>query len=90
MLAERAWSDVAVSLDDPLIAEALANAGAPQELDALAGTALETADPPRSRAAWKRYVEGVGGKGPWAEHARRHAAASVAGASVTSKPKERP
>lgn len=72
VLAERARSDVKALLSDPRVSEALVNAGVRHEQDALIAIALEAVDPPVARESWKKYVEGAGGKGPWAEHARSH------------------
>jgi tetratricopeptide (TPR) repeat protein len=70
VLAERVRSDAKPVLSDARIRDALADAGVAHESDALLATALEASDPGGAREAWKRYAEGPGGKGPWAEHAR--------------------
>lgn len=70
VLAERVRSDVKPVLTDPRVQGALADAGVAHEVDALVATALEATDPAAARDAWRRYAEGAGGKGPWAEHAR--------------------
>jgi tetratricopeptide (TPR) repeat protein len=63
---------------DPRVREALSDAGAAEETDALVGLALEGLDPAGSKEAWHKYLEGPGGKGPWADHARDHAGAAPA------------
>lgn len=70
VLAERIREGARPSLSDARITEALADAGVPHEADALLAIALEAADPGGARDAWRRYVEGAGGKGSWADHAR--------------------
>lgn len=55
---------------DPHVVLALADAGAPEEGDALLATTLTTVDPQGSRDAWRRYLEGAGGKSVFADHAR--------------------
>lgn len=75
VLADRVHSDVRSYLvGDPRVREALSDAGAAQETDALLGYAIEGADAAGAKEAWRKYLEGAGGKGPWAEHAREHAA----------------
>ncbi len=78
VLAERVRSDVKPVLNDARVVEALADAGVPSESDALVATALEVTDPAAARDAWKKYVDGAGGKGPWADHARAHEALAPA------------
>ncbi|MBX3258488.1 MAG: hypothetical protein KF782_02140 [Labilithrix sp.] len=88
VLAERVRSDVKPHLADPRVAEAMADAGSATEADALVALALEAsaADGGASaRDAWRRYLEGAGGKGPWADHAREHAG----GAAPAKKPAAR-
>jgi hypothetical protein len=87
VLAARVRSDVKPVLADPRVTDALADAGVAHEADALVATALEATDGAGAREAWRRYVEGGGGKGPWADHARAHEAAA-AGAKRDVKPKE--
>ncbi|MDB4945572.1 MAG: hypothetical protein JWP97_5106 [Labilithrix sp.] len=70
VLAERVRSDAKASLADARVQEALADAGASTESEALLATALEPTDPAGARDAWRKYLEGPAGKGPWAEHAR--------------------
>jgi len=86
VLAERVRSDVKPVLSDPRVVEALADAGVPFEGDALAATALEVTDPAAAREAWRRYLEGAGGKGPWADHAREHQS-SAGGAKKKEPPR---
>jgi tetratricopeptide (TPR) repeat protein len=73
ILAERIRADVKPLLADPRVAEALADAGSRHESDALAAIALEGEGAALAKDAWRTYLEGPGGKGPWADHAREHA-----------------
>jgi hypothetical protein len=41
------------------------------ERDALAAILLERLDPDEARQRWKAYLAGPGGRGAWAEHARK-------------------
>jgi tetratricopeptide (TPR) repeat protein len=84
VLAERVRSDAKAILADSRITEALADAGVGHEADALVATALEVTDPAAAHDTWRRYLDGAGGKGPWAEHARAHegGAASTRGAKA--------
>ena len=84
VLAERVRSDPKPSLSDPKVAEALADAGVGGDFDALLGIAQEGTDPAAARESWKRFSDGAGGKGPWAEHAKPHAA----GGSPKADPKK--
>lgn len=70
VLAERIRSDPKAPLGDARVLEALADAGVAHEASALLATALEAVDAAAAREAWRKYVDGPGGKGPWAEHAR--------------------
>lgn len=72
VLAERVREGARPILSDPRVRDALADAGVAHEGDALLATALEGSDAAAAREAWKKYAEGPGGKGPWAEHARSH------------------
>jgi len=72
VLAERVRTDAKAILSDPRVIESLTNAGVAHENEALVGTALESVDASGARESWKKYLEGPGGKGPWAEHARSH------------------
>jgi tetratricopeptide (TPR) repeat protein len=47
-----------------------------REIEAMLGLALEGVDRGLARDAWQKYLDGQGGKGPWADHARQHLAAS--------------
>jgi tetratricopeptide (TPR) repeat protein len=76
VLSERVRSDVKPVLVDARVVEALADAGVPYESDALVATALEVTDPGAAREAWRKYLEGAGGRGPWADHARAHESAA--------------
>jgi tetratricopeptide (TPR) repeat protein len=73
VLAERTRTDVKSLLADARVIEALADAGVPQETEALLAISLEPSDASIAKDAWRRYLEGAGGKGPWADHAREHA-----------------
>jgi tetratricopeptide (TPR) repeat protein len=81
MLAERALGDSRSVFSDPHVVSALGDAGVAEEADALAATALEAFDASLARDAWKRYLAGAGGKGPWADHARQHESGSSGGGS---------
>jgi tetratricopeptide (TPR) repeat protein len=85
---ERVRSDVKGLLSDPRVALALADAGAAAEKDALVAIASENVDGGAAAAkeAWRAYVDGAGGKGPWAEHARER----VGGSAAAPKPAARP
>lgn len=72
VLAERVRSDAKPVLSDARIEGALADAGVAHESDALLATALEATDTSGARDVWHKYLEGAGGKGPWADHARSH------------------
>jgi tetratricopeptide (TPR) repeat protein len=87
VLAERVRSDAKPILSDARITDALADAGVPHESDALLATALEVTDPSAARDVWHRYLEGAGGRGPWADHARSHEGAGPTRAK--DKPKEK-
>lgn len=76
VLSERVRSDATPVLADRRVAEALANAGVEHERDALLGTALGITNAAAARDAWRKYVEGPGGKGAWGDHARAHAGVS--------------
>ncbi|MDB5221331.1 MAG: hypothetical protein JWO86_9258 [Myxococcaceae bacterium] len=86
VLAERVRSDAKAILSDARITEALADAGVAHEAEALVATALEVTDPSAARETWRRYVEGAGGKGPWADHARAHEGAAPARGTKGSAP----
>ncbi len=75
VFGDRPHGDMRLLLGDPRVVEALADAGAAGEADALVAIALETQDPPAAKDAWRKYLEGPGGKAGWAAHAREHAGA---------------
>ncbi|AKV02523.1 hypothetical protein AKJ09_09186 [Labilithrix luteola] len=72
VLAERVRDGAKALLKDARVLGALSDAGVPEESDALAGMALEGVDAAGAREAWKKYLDGPGGKGPWASHASGH------------------
>lgn len=73
VLAERVRADVRPLLADARVTTALADAGATGESPALAALAMEAVgDAAAAREAWRKYVDGPGGKGPYADHARGH------------------
>ncbi len=39
---------------------------------AMVALALDSVDPARAHREWTTYLEGPGGRGPWADHARQH------------------
>jgi tetratricopeptide (TPR) repeat protein len=71
LLAERLRGDPRTALASTRTRDVLAVA--PAEPHALAGLALEGSDAAGSRDAWQRYLEAATA-GPWAAHARAHAA----------------
>ncbi|HVH44429.1 MAG TPA: hypothetical protein VM925_18880 [Labilithrix sp.] len=75
ILAERPRVDARALVSDPRVVEALTDAGVLHESDALVATALELEGGAIAKDAWRRYLEGAGGKGPWADHARERAGA---------------
>jgi tetratricopeptide (TPR) repeat protein len=81
-LADRVRTDPGPLGGDPRVRDALEDAGVAYELDALRALALEASDPAAARASWSRFLEGLGGKGPWAEHGR----ARLAGVAQPGKP----
>lgn len=87
ILAERVRSDVRALLSDPRVADALADAGARHEGDALAAIALE-AEGGAAKESWRAYLDGAGGKGPWAAHAREHASAAPVKKPAAGPPKQ--
>jgi tetratricopeptide (TPR) repeat protein len=72
VLATAPRFDARALFADSRVRDALADAGAAHEADALAAIALEGRDAVAAREAWTRYVAGPGGAGPWADHARAH------------------
>jgi tetratricopeptide (TPR) repeat protein len=85
VLAERVRADVKPLLADPRVTEALADAGVVHESEALVAIVLEGIDGAPAKDAWRKYLEGAGGKGPWTDHAREHA-----GAAPAKKPAAKP
>jgi tetratricopeptide (TPR) repeat protein len=83
VLSERVRSDVKSVLGDPRVVDALSDAGLAEEKDALVAISAEVVDAAAAREAWRAYVEGPGGKGVWADHARAHLGA---GAGPAAKP----
>lgn len=75
LLASEAPSLLVTGLRDARITEELAAIGMAFEKDALEAFALEASRPALARDAWKRYLEGPGGQGPWSAHARARAGA---------------
>lgn len=85
VLAERVRNDVKPFLTDPKVTEAIGDAGVPAEQDALIAIALEPQE--SAREYWRKYLDGAGGKGPWAEHARAHAGAAPAAKPAKKGPR---
>jgi tetratricopeptide (TPR) repeat protein len=73
-LAERPHENAAALLIDPAAIEAM-GPEASVERPAMVALALEATDPRGARSSWGTYLEGPGGSGPWAEHARHRAGA---------------
>jgi tetratricopeptide (TPR) repeat protein len=71
ILAERPREDAAALLIEPAAVEAMGRAGS-VERPAMVALALATTDPAGARSWWGTYLDGPGGAGPWADHARRH------------------
>jgi tetratricopeptide (TPR) repeat protein len=86
ILAERIRGDVQPMLADERVVAALVDAGVPHEADALRAVALEVTSAPLAREAWRAFLAGGGGKGPWAEHARARSAATGGGNGAAAKP----
>lgn len=84
VLASLARADVAPLLADPRVAAAMADAGVVGERDALVAIALERGGGAPAKDAWRAYLEGGGGKGPWAEHAREHVTGAASKAGKTN------
>jgi len=89
VLAERVRPDVKALLAEPRVEAALADAGMSREVDALVATALEPTEAGQAREAWKRYVDGAGGKGPWADHARARESSAAKGGPRPPPPRPR-
>lgn len=64
--------------------ELVARLPAAYEVSAMRAIGYEVADPPAAVAAWKAFLDGGGDKGPWAAHAKQHAA------KVSGKPGKKP
>jgi tetratricopeptide (TPR) repeat protein len=77
ILAERVRADVKPLLADARVVEALDDAGVKHEGSALLATALEGIDPAGAKEAWRAYLDGAGGKGSWADHARERAGSAA-------------
>jgi tetratricopeptide (TPR) repeat protein len=85
VLAERSHADVKAFLGDARVTDALLDAGARHEADALLAIALEASGAQGARDAWRAYVAGAGGKGPWAAHARDRAGGAPAARRATPR-----
>jgi tetratricopeptide (TPR) repeat protein len=72
LLAERPFENAAAFLGDPAAIESLGPQGL-VERPAMIALALERVDPKTAHAAWASYLDGPGGAGAWAGHARLHA-----------------
>ncbi len=73
LLSDRPRDGIPGLLAEPAAIEAMG----PQwdvERDAMVAFAMEGVDAARARRGWTSYLEGLGGHGPWAAHARAHAA----------------
>ncbi len=77
VLAGRSRADIKALLDTR-VSDALSDAGVRHESDALVAIALEGDGPVAAKDAWRAYLDGAGGKGPWAAHAREHAGSVAA------------
>jgi hypothetical protein len=77
ILADRPRDDAPALLAEPAAMEAM-GAQWDVEREAIVALALEGVDAVRARRAWTLYLDGPGGKGPWADHARAHATARYA------------
>jgi hypothetical protein len=82
-LAYRAALPRTSALSAPRVVDALTVAGLPEEKEALVAIAAEVVDVAAARDAWRAYLDGSGGKGVWADHARAHLGA---GAAPVAKP----
>lgn len=70
ILAEHLGEDAVPLLKDAGVREALADSGVAYESDSLLAVAQTLTDPAAARESWQKYLDGPGGKGPWADHAR--------------------
>jgi hypothetical protein len=77
ILADRPRDDAPALLAEPAAMEAM-GAQWDVEREAIVALALEGVDAVRARRAWTLYLDGPGGTGPWADHARAHATARYA------------
>ncbi|MBX3230129.1 MAG: hypothetical protein KIT84_25150 [Labilithrix sp.] len=74
LLADRIRTDPKPFIvGDVRVREAFDDAGTQEEQDAMLAIALEGQDAAAAKEAWRRYLDGKGGKGPWADHARDRA-----------------
>jgi tetratricopeptide (TPR) repeat protein len=78
VLAERPHENAVALVVDPAAIEAMGPASS-VERTALVALALEATDPAAARSSWSTFLDGPGGEGPWAEHARRHLGARPGG-----------
>lgn len=87
MLADRVRGNPKAALADARVVEALTDSGVRGEIAALVATALESEEPATARESWRKYLEGDGAKGPWAEHARARDAALASAKDRTERHK---
>jgi tetratricopeptide (TPR) repeat protein len=78
VLSDRPRDSVPALLVDPAAIEAMGSQW-DVEHDAIFALAMEPLDAARARRGWTSYLEGSGGRGPWADHARVHARLTYAG-----------
>jgi tetratricopeptide (TPR) repeat protein len=71
ILGERPHENASALVVEPAAIEAMGSLAA-TERSALVALALEGTDSAGARSSWSTYLEGPGGEGPWAEHARQH------------------
>jgi hypothetical protein len=85
VLGERAKLDPRPIIADARVQEALTNAGALGEADALVAIGLEAGtDAAATKEAWRRYAEKA--KGPWADYAQSKTRGAAAGSSSGPAP----
>lgn len=72
VLSDHPRDSVPALLVDPLAIEAMGSQW-DVEHEAIVAFAMEPVDGARARRGWTSYLEGSGGGGPWADHARAHA-----------------
>ncbi len=87
VLAERVHGDPRATLGEVRAKEIFATVLAAPESRAIAGLVLEASDTAAAREEWKGYLDAIGQKGPWAEHARHH---ETSPAGKRSRPKPPP